>query len=218
MSGLPTGWRQISWIGYGAGLCAVAAIGIFIGLMQGSPRVGNMSMLYLIAVLGIAIGFGRGPAVLVSITAFLTFNWFFVEPLHSFTVAEPEEWVALLLFLLTALITGQLAAGQRRRAQEAERREREAVVLYDVVRLMADPDVDRALRAVAERLRQELRLVAVAIDVKVAEIGFSSSAEAGDLQALRIARSSTPATSRLLGEGRLPPTAGGVHPADGFGS
>jgi K+-sensing histidine kinase KdpD len=58
-------------------------------------------------------------------------DWFFVQPYHQFTVSDPGEWLSLLLFLLTALVTGQLAADQRRRAREAYQREREAVVLYD---------------------------------------------------------------------------------------
>src|SRR5439155_24051768 len=124
----------------------------------------NISMLYLIAVLATASAFGRGPAVLASVGAFLTFNWFFVEPRFTLVVSDPEEWVALLLFLLTAGITGQLAAGQRRGAQEARQREREAVVLYDIARLTAEPEIEPALHAVAERLRLELQLAAVAIE------------------------------------------------------
>src|SRR6476661_6304174 len=113
-------------------------------------------MLYLLAVMASAVAYGRGPAVFASIAAFLIFDWFFVEPLHQFTVSDPEEWVSLLLFLLTATVTGQLAAGQR---------QREAVVLYDVVRLLGEGDVDTALPAVADRLRSELHLVALAIEV-----------------------------------------------------
>jgi len=70
-------------------------------------------------------------------------------------VSDPEEWVSLLFFLLTAMVTGQLAAGQRERAHEAQQREREAVVLYDVVRLLGEGNLDQVLGAVAERLRLE---------------------------------------------------------------
>ena len=48
-----------------------------------------------------------------SFSAFLIFDWFFVEPIHQLTVSDPGEWVSLLFFLLTATVTGQLAAGQR---------------------------------------------------------------------------------------------------------
>src|SRR5581483_11571374 len=105
---------------------------------------------YLLAVMGTAVGFGRGPAIFASFIAFGVFDWFFVQPEHQFTVSDPEEWVSLLFFLLTATVTGQLAAGQRQRAEEASAREREAVVLYDVVRLLGEGNADEVLHSVAE--------------------------------------------------------------------
>lgn len=142
------------WVGYGAALVAVAVavavVTVVIGLVLGRARIANASMLYLVAVLASAIAFGRGPAVVASVAAFLTFDWLFVQPLHTFTVSDPEEWISLLLFLLVAILTGQLAADQQRRAREATQRERDAVVLYDVTRLMSEPDLERALRTVAE--------------------------------------------------------------------
>src|SRR5579884_1534552 len=150
-------WRR--WLaGYVAALGAVALVSLFIGFVLGQVNLANVSMLYLLAVMATAVAFGRGPAVFVSVTAFLVFDWFFVEPLHELTVSDPGEWVSLLFFLLTAIVTGQLAAGQRQRAREAQAREREALVLYDVVRLMAEAELEPALGAVAERLREELHV------------------------------------------------------------
>jgi len=133
-------------MGYAAALAAVTLVSLFIGFVVGRINLANASMLYLFAVLATAVIFGRGPAVFAAIAAFLTFDWFFVQPLHQFTVSDPEEWISLLLFMLTATITGQLAAGQRERRREAEEREREAVVLYDVVRLMSESRLEDAWR------------------------------------------------------------------------
>ena len=151
-------------MGYAAALAAVTLVSLFIGFVVGRINLANASMLYLFAVLATAVIFGRGPAVFAAIAAFLTFDWFFVQPLHQFTVSDPEEWISLLLFMLTATITGQLAAGQRERRREAEEREREAVVLYDVVRLMSESRLEDALAAVAERLRVELHVPALAVE------------------------------------------------------
>src|SRR5262245_28483841 len=71
----------------------------FIGLVLGSVNLANASMLYLVAVMATAVAYGRGPAIFASITAFLVFDWFFVEPHYQFTVSDPDEWVSLLLFL-----------------------------------------------------------------------------------------------------------------------
>jgi two-component system sensor histidine kinase KdpD len=174
------------WVGYGAALGAVAAVSVLIGAVLDRTHIANVSMLYLIAVLVTASAFGRGPAVLSSVAAFLVFDWFFVVPLHQFTIADPEEWIALVLFLLTAIITGQLAAGARERAAEAESREREAVLLRAIVSDLSEPDLDleHGLRSVADRLRRELRLATARIslgsdDAPVASVVAGEVATAG---------------------------------------
>jgi two-component system sensor histidine kinase KdpD len=203
--GLASRIVRAPWLGYGAALGAVALVSVFIGLVLGRVPIANISMLYLLAVLAVAVAFGSWPAVVASVAAFLAFDFFFVEPVHTFTVSDPEEWLSLLLFLLTAIVTGQLAAGQRRRAQEAEQREREAVVLYDVARLVAEPELDQALRAVAERLRRELDLAGVAIEVTEAA-GRPADVAVGEDEALRIMRTARAEPAHVLGKGR-PPTA-----------
>jgi two-component system sensor histidine kinase KdpD len=192
---LPTRWR--SWVlGYGAALLAVTLVSLFIGLVLGEVNLANVSMLYLLAVMASAVGFGRGPAIFASVLAFVIFDWFFVEPVHQLTVSDPGEWVSLLFFLLTATVTGQLAAGQRQRAREAQQREREAVVLYDVVRLLSEGDPDQVLEAVAERLRRELQVKAVAIEMWQAN-GATAWVSAGDPEALRGLREAR-ASARVL--------------------
>jgi len=161
---LPPRWR--SWLlGYSGALAAVVLVSLFIGLVLGQVSLANSSMLYLLAVMASAVAFGRGPAVFASVLAFLVFDWFFVTPQHQLTVNDPDEWVSLLFFLLTAIVTGQLAAGQRARAREAQQREREAMVLYDVVRLLGEGSSEPVLEAVAERLRQELQVKGVGIEL-----------------------------------------------------
>lgn len=187
--------------GYLAGLGAAAAITFVIGLVAGGSPVANVSILYLPAVLLTAVRFGRGPAIAASVAAFLLFDWFFVEPRYHFTVADPEGWIALLLLLLTGAVTGQLAADQRRRAQEAEEREREAVVLYDVSRLMSEPELERALHAVADRLRSELGVRGISIELEDDDRS-GPRIVAGDIEALEVLRRAKDV--RVLGAGRAP--------------
>lgn len=199
------------WMGYAVGLVAVAFVSAAIDLLETRVHIENISMLYLLAVFATAIAFGRGPAVVASLAAFLTFNFFFVEPIHTLTVADPAEWVALMFFLITAIITGQLTARERHRAMQAEQREREAVVLYDVVRLMGGPDLDRALHDVAERLRWELRLAAVVIEVADSS-EFSVKAMVGEAEARKLAYSTTLVPTRVLSEGSVPTAARRAEP------
>jgi len=199
-------------LGYVIALLAVAAVSVAIAVVRRYASVDNISMLYLLAVLALAIFFGRGPAILASVAAFLTYDWFLTEPRYTMAVANPAEWIALLLFLVSAIVTSQLAADQRRQAVEAKRREREAVVLYDVARLMAEPDLDRALHEVSERVRQELQLAAVAVEVSDGAV-VSAQALVGDEEGLELARSLALGPSRILGAGTAP--TGGQRGAPG---
>jgi two-component system, OmpR family, sensor histidine kinase KdpD len=190
-------------LGYLGALASVACVSILISLIETRVDIANISMLYLIAVLATAIAFGHGPAVLASVASFLAFDYYFVDPRYTLTVADPAEWISLVLFLLIAIVTSQLTAGQRSQAREAQRREREAVVLYDVVRLMGEADLDYALRAVAERLRVELDLAAVIVEV-TADGEQTVSARTGDLETAAIASESARGYTQLLSGGPAP--------------
>ena len=187
---------------YLAAIAAVAAMSVLIGFVEGAVRIANVSMLYLVVVLAVATRLGSGPAVLASILAFLTFDWFFVQPLHTFTVADPGEWISLVLFLVTAVFTGELAADQRRRAHEAAQREHEAVLLFDLLRLLTAPDVDAALAAAAERIRAELGLSAVGIQLSVE--GRQRTVAVGDPDGRAQARPLHLASADILAGGRAP--------------
>lgn len=152
------------FIPYVAALAAVAITTALISLVVERAQIANISMLYLVAVLVVAVAFGRTAAIVASVVSFLTFDWFFVPPTHQLVVADAEELFSLALFLITAVVTGTLAARERARAQEAEHREHDAKVLYEAAFLMAEPDLERALVAVAEHFRVALDLDAVSIE------------------------------------------------------
>ncbi|HZT08867.1 MAG TPA: ATP-binding protein [Chloroflexota bacterium] len=185
--------------GYVSALVAVGIVTGAIGLASTQVHLANASMLYLIAVSALGIFFGKGPAVVASMAAFLAFDFFFIQPIHTLTVTDPEEWIALLVLLFTAVATGQLAAAQRQRAREAEAREREAIVLYDVGRTLSESDLDQALPAVSRRLRRELNLDAVAIEVHGASGGRIERAEVGAPYAVEATRHVATQPAMVLG-------------------
>ena len=88
----------------------MALVTALIGVVLGRLNVGNISMLYLLVVLPVAVYAGSRPAIFASVAAFLAFDWFHVQPVHTFTAAGVEEWGALFLFLLVSSVTGELAA------------------------------------------------------------------------------------------------------------
>jgi two-component system sensor histidine kinase KdpD len=119
-----------------ASVAAVAlATGAVFALRPVAPVL-SLGVIYLFAVLPIAAIWGLGFAVAVSVVSMLTFNWLFLPPRHTFHLAESEDWVALAVYLVTAVSVSALAARARRRAEEAEQRRREAAFAADVSSLL----------------------------------------------------------------------------------
>ena len=133
-----------------AALVAVVTGAVF--ALRGTAPVLSLGVLYLFAVLPAAVLFGTAYAVLVSIASLLTFNFFFLEPVHTFALRDSQNWVALAVYLVTAVVAGELAGRSRRRAAEAEHREREASFLADVSAALLEADEVRTpLKAIASR-------------------------------------------------------------------
>ena len=76
-------------------------------------------MVFLMAVLFSAISYGMWPAIFASALSFLAYNFFFIEPLYTFTVAQPHELLALVIFLAVAVMTSALAGRVRDQARIA---------------------------------------------------------------------------------------------------
>lgn len=132
-----------------AALLATAIIYIF----QLYPRIPNISLLYLLVVLGLGSTRGRYAAIVASLVAFFSFDFFLVPPLYKFTINKFDEWLALFVFLATAIITGQLASALRDRAEEASKREGETRSLYELVSATtSEESFEHQLRIVAHTL------------------------------------------------------------------
>ena len=95
---------------------AVAVMtGAIFGLRNVAPVLG-LAILYLLAVLPVAVLYGLGYALAVSIASMLAFNFFFLPPLHTLALTDSENWVALAVFVVTAAVVSELATRARRRA------------------------------------------------------------------------------------------------------
>lgn len=100
------------------------------------PTIPNISIVYLLIIMLLAATRGRYAALLAAVVAFLSFDFFLVPPFYSFTISRGEEWLALFVFLATALLTSQLATIMRQNAEQAWLREREARILYATGRVI----------------------------------------------------------------------------------
>src|SRR5260370_30010308 len=96
----------------------------------------TVALVFVLAILAIATAWGLTEAILASILAMLCFNFFFLPPVGTLTIADPQNWVALLTFLITAIVASQLSARIRRREREATARRDEIEKLYELSRTM----------------------------------------------------------------------------------
>lgn len=145
-------WQQYTLDSVLALVGAMLVTGI-IYAFQLYPRIPNISIIYLLVVIGLASTRGQYAAILASLVAFLSFDFFIVPPLYTFTISRAEEWIALFVFLVTAILTGQLASALRQRAEQAHRRERETRILYDLVRVAnREEEPERQLHAIAQAI------------------------------------------------------------------
>ena len=111
---------------------AVVLVTAAISLLRDSVPVLSLGSLYVLAVLPVAILWGRFWAVLVAIASMLAFNFFFLEPVHTFRLSDRSNWLALAVYLATAIAVSELAARARQRAAEAEQREQEEALLGEL--------------------------------------------------------------------------------------
>jgi len=119
-----------------AGIAVVASIGLGIGLTR-IIDLPNVSMVFLSAVVLCALRFGRTSAFAAALMSFLAYNFFFIDPLYSFTVAKPHELFALVVFLFVAAAVGGLAGRAHEQAETALARARTTRALYEYSRKIA---------------------------------------------------------------------------------
>jgi two-component system sensor histidine kinase KdpD len=98
---------------------AVAVVTGAIALFDNWVPVLSLGALYVLAVVPVAVLWGIEYAIPVSIASMLAFNWFFLPPVHTFTLADSRNWFALAVYVVTAVVVSDLAARSRRRAREA---------------------------------------------------------------------------------------------------
>ncbi|MFO1115197.1 MAG: sensor histidine kinase KdpD [Beijerinckiaceae bacterium] len=153
--GAPPGDRVAIETGV-ATLAVACAVGICEAL-SGALRLPNLSMVFLAAVLFCAVRFGVRAAVIASFLSFLAYNFFFIPPVYTFTIAEPHELLALLVFLAVAVLTGSLAGRIRDQREGVVRNAAVTQSLYDFSRKISGAaSADDVLWAAAAHLHGAL--------------------------------------------------------------
>src|SRR5882724_11241485 len=111
----------------------------------------TVALSFLLAILAVSAVWGMAVSVFMSVLAMLSLNYFFLPPVGMFTIADPQNWVALFVFLITAITGSQLSSRIRLEADEAHHRRREVERLYRFSRkLLGEGNVIQLMNAIPD--------------------------------------------------------------------
>jgi two-component system sensor histidine kinase KdpD len=134
--------------GFAVSLATVAGITVFYRHARDVNQT-TIALTFLLAILAVSAVWGMAVSVFMSVVAVLTINYFFLPPVGTFTIADPQNWVALLAFLVTSIMGSQLSARIRKEADEAHQRRREIERLYKFSqKLLAEGNVIQLMNAI----------------------------------------------------------------------
>ena len=133
-SDTPAAPARIAWQGYAAALAVCAITALLATPLQGVLELTNIVMLFLLAVVGVALFYGRGPAVFAAFVGVALFDFFFVPPRFSFSVTDVQYLLTFAVMLVVALVVGQLTAGLKVQVQAVTEREQRVSGLYEMAR------------------------------------------------------------------------------------
>jgi len=147
-----------------ASVVFIALITLFYSRVFDQANSTTVALTFLLAILAIATAWGLFEGIVASLTGMLCFNFFFLPPVGTLTIADPQNLVALLAFLVTAVVASQLSASARQRTLEATRRQEEMERLYSLSRALMMTDKETPLtRQISQRIAQVFDAGCVAV-------------------------------------------------------
>jgi two-component system sensor histidine kinase KdpD len=124
----------------------------------------TVALTFLLVVLGVASRWGLTIATTTAVVATLAFNYFFLPPVRTFTISDPQNWIALLAFLASAILASRLSERARRETENATRRRKEVERLYFLSQqLLATENVMELLNSIPQFVRDAFGLSAAAM-------------------------------------------------------
>jgi two-component system sensor histidine kinase KdpD len=147
-------------------LVSLAGTALVIAVLRVLPDVSptTVALALLLVVLATATTARLWIAIFVSVVSMLAFNFFFLPPVGTLTIANPQNWIALIAFLIVAVIASNLSAAARNREREAIDRGNEVTRLFDLTRdVLLTTDTGRALDVLARQVARRFELSRVAI-------------------------------------------------------
>ena len=178
MTGRGFASRQTA-LGLAVGAVAIAVVSGVIAVLEQFVDPLGLTGLYLLAIFPVAIGWGFWVAGIVTLASFLTFEFFFTHPLHTFRIADPDTAAALAISLVTAYVVSELARRLHERAREARSGAQEAEVAQKEFRRLAHEQA--ALRRVATLVARAGAPTEV-FDAVAREVGLQCDADVARME------------------------------------
>ena len=185
---------------YGAALAVVFVIVYgFRAIHVANPT--TVALTFLLFVLLVSTFWGLAASVFTAIVSTLAFNYYFLPPIGTFTIADPQNWVALFAFLVTAVVASQLSARAQREAANANERRRDVERLYAFSqKLLTSDNVVELLNLLPKYMVDGFELKAAAIFLPDRPDVYRSGPEIAGLDALELKM------ANARGESRVDPT------------
>lgn len=134
-------------------LAIVAGITAFFREVLPEVNQTTVALCFLMAILAVSAVWGMAVSAFMSVAAMLAFNYFFLPPVGTLTITDPQNWVALFAFLATAVVGSQLSARMRREADAANQRRKEIEKLYLFSqKLLGEGNVIQLLNAIPNHI------------------------------------------------------------------
>ena len=118
------------FFGYSAAILGIGAATLILKLLGAHINPTTVSLVFLLLILFVATVWGSGPAVAASLAGILSFNFLFLPPFGTFAIRDPDNWIAFVAFMVTAITVGQLSGRAKYRAEEADQAKHEVERLY----------------------------------------------------------------------------------------
>ncbi len=156
MVGAPANTRAARLqLAYGQALLGVTGVTLLAYLLRNHLDQANIVMLFLLAVLFAAVRLGRNPAILASVLSVASFDFFFVNPIMSFSVSDVQYLLTFAVMLAVATITAHLTSGLRFQRDVAQGRERRTAALYEMARELSAAISEDQIHEIAARFAQQ---------------------------------------------------------------
>ncbi|TDD24458.1 sensor histidine kinase [Nonomuraea diastatica] len=186
--------RLAGWVAAVAGLPLLTAV---LAPLQDSTSLPSEILLFLCLVVGVAVIGGTWPAITTAVGASVLLNWFFTSPVHTWSIADPENFLSLVVFVLVATVVSTIVDLAARRAREAARARADAQVLSTLAGHVLRGEA--ALPSLLGRLRETFALDAVTL---LERLGKPTPDDTSDPAAWRVVAASgaAPCTSPAVAD------------------